>query len=429
MRWINVPEEGLSLRKVRQLTNRNVNLSREVEEAVTNILNQVREGGDAAVKELTRRFDHVELDDLRVSEEEIEEAVQSVDPEFMAVLQEARDNIETFHREQIRKSWIKEFRPGVRLGEQFVPIQRVGVYVPGGRAAYPSTVLMDTVPAMVAGCPSVAMTTPPGPDGRVNPHILAAARVAGVKEIYKAGGAQGIAMLAYGTETVEPVFKIVGPGNAFVAMAKRLVFGQVGIDMIAGPSEVCCVADGTANAEWIAADLLSQAEHDPRAAVFLITTDEAFGRRVEEEMNRQMKELSRYEIIRSSVEDYACAFVCQTPEQCFDIVNKIAPEHLEVELENPESYLPLIKNAGAIFLGAYTSEPLGDYMAGPNHTLPTSGTAAFSSPLGVYDFVKHSSVECYSKEAFRGISRKVQLFARAEGLTGHARAMEVRDED
>ena len=429
MKWINAVEKNLTLREVRQLTNRNVNLSKDVEEAVAGIIRQVREGGDEAIRELTRKFDKVELDSFRVTEEEIQEAVNQVSPEFLNVLREAKENIETFHREQVRKSWIKEFRPGVRLGEQFVPIERVGVYVPGGRAAYPSTVLMDTVPAMVAGCPSVAMTTPPGPDGKVNPNILAAAYVAGVKEIYKVGGAQGIAMLAYGTETVEPVCKIVGPGNAFVAMAKSQVFGQVGIDMIAGPSEVCCVADETANPEWVAADLLSQAEHDPRAAVFLITTSGAFGRQVEQAMERQMKELPRYEIIRSSVGDYARAFLCRDYEQCFDVVNNIAPEHLEVELENPEQYLPLIKNAGAIFLGRYTSEPLGDYMAGPNHTLPTSGTAAFSSPLGVYDFVKHSSVEYYSEEAFRKISAKVQMFANAEGLSAHARAMEVRDEE
>ena len=287
---------------------------------------------------------------------------------------------------------------------------------------------MDTVPAVVAGCPSIAMATPPGRDGKVHPNILAAAYVAGVKEIYKAGGAQAVAMLAYGTETVEPVFKIAGPGNAFVAMAKRLVYGTVGIDMIAGPSEVCCVADGSANPKWIAADLLSQAEHDPRAAVFLITTDAAFGRAVEAEMEAQMKELPRCEIIRSSVGDYAKAFLCRDAAQCFDVVNKIAPEHLEIELPDPERYLPLVKNAGAIFLGKFTSEPIGDYMAGPNHTLPTSGTAAFSSPLGVYDFVKHSSVEIYTEEAFRQISAKVQRFARAEGLEAHARAMEVRDE-
>lgn len=361
-----------------------------------------------------------------MTEEEIEEALTLIEPGMLDVLKEARDNIAAFHQEQKKESWIKEFRPGVRLGEQYEPIQRVGVYVPGGLAAYPSTVLMDTVPAFVAGCPSVVMTTPPGKDGEVNPNILAAAYVSGVKEIYKVGGAQGIAMLAYGTETVEPVFKIAGPGNAFVAMAKRLVFGTVGIDMIAGPSEVCCVADGSANPEWIAADLLSQAEHDRRAAVFLITPDADFGKKVEEAMTRQTKERNRKDIIESSIGDYAKAFLCQTPEECFDIVNKIAPEHLEIELPDPEKYLPLVVNAGAIFLGKWTSEPLGDYMAGPNHTLPTSGTAAFSSPLGVYDFMKHSSVEIYNKEAFHAVAPKVMKLALAEGLDAHAAAVEVR---
>ena len=429
MEWITVPEEGLTLREVRRMTNRAVNLSPDVERAAAAILEDVRQNGDEAVRRLTKQFDGADLADFRVSEEEIEEAAAGVGEDFLAVLREAKDNIETYHREQMRESWIKEFRPGVRLGEQYEPIQRVGVYVPGGRAAYPSTVLMDTVPAVVAGCPSIAMTTPPGKDGKVNPNILAAAYVAGVKEIYKVGGAQGIAMLAYGTETVEPVFKIAGPGNAFVAMAKRLVYGTVGIDMIAGPSEVCCVADGSANPKWIAADLLSQAEHDPRAAVFLITTDAAFGKAVQAEMEAQMQALPRYEIMKQSVGDYAKAFLCRDAAQCFDVVNKIAPEHLEIELPDPEQYLPLVKNAGAIFLGKYTSEPIGDYMAGPNHTLPTSGTAAFSSPLGVYDFVKHSSVEIYTEEAFRRISKKVQRFALAEGLGAHAHAMEVRDED
>lgn len=429
MEWITVPEEGLTLREVRRMTNRAVNLSSDVERAAAAILEDVRQNGDEAVRRLTKQFDGADLADFRVSEEEIEEAAAGVGEDFLAVLREAKDNIETYHREQVRKSWIKEFRPGVRLGEQYEPIQRVGVYVPGGRAAYPSTVLMDTVPAVVAGCPSIAMTTPPGKDGKVNPNILAAAYVAGVKEIYKVGGAQGIAMLAYGTETVEPVFKIAGPGNAFVAMAKRLVYGTVGIDMIAGPSEVCCVADGSANPKWIAADLLSQAEHDPRAAVFLITTDAAFGKAVQAEMEAQMQALPRYEIMKQSVGDYAKAFLCRDAAQCFDVVNKIAPEHLEIELPDPEQYLPLVKNAGAIFLGKYTSESIGDYMAGPNHTLPTSGTAAFSSPLGVYDFVKHSSVEIYTEEAFRRISKKVQRFALAEGLGAHAHAMEVRDED
>lgn len=429
MEWLTVPDKGFSLREVRRLTNRNVNLSKDVENAVTAILEQVRDGGDEAIRALTKKFDKVDLADFRVTEEEIAEAREKAGADFIAVLEEAKANIEAYHKEQVRKSWVKEFRPGVRLGEQYEPIQRVGVYVPGGLAAYPSTVLMDTVPAFVAGCPSVAMTTPPGKDGKVNANILAAASVAGVKEIYKVGGAQGIAMLAYGTETVEPVFKIAGPGNAFVAMAKRLVFGTVGIDMIAGPSEVCCVADGTANPRWIAADLLSQAEHDPRAAVFLITPDAAFGKAVQKEMEEQMKALPRCEIIKSSVGNYAKAFLCKDIPQCFDIVNKVAPEHLEIEVENPEQYLPLVVNAGAIFLGHYTSEPIGDYMAGPNHTLPTSGTAAFSSPLGVYDFVKHSSVEIYTKEAFQQVSPKVQAFAMREGLQAHAHAMAVRDED
>lgn len=426
MKWITVPEEGLSLRDVRRLTERSVNLSAEVEASVSAILKDVRENGDAAVRALTEKFDGVILSDFRVTEEEIEEALTLIEPGMLDVLKEARDNIAAFHQEQKKESWIKEFRPGVRLGEQYEPIQRVGVYVPGVLAAYPSTVLMDTVPAFVAGCPSVVMTTPPGKDGEVNPNILAAAYVSGVKEIYKVGGAQGIAMLAYGTETVEPVFKIAGPGNAFVAMAKRLVFGTVGIDMIAGPSEVCCVADGSANPEWIAADLLSQAEHDRRAAVFLITPDADFGKKVEEAMTRQTKERNRKDIIESSIGDYAKAFLCQTPEECFDIVNKIAPEHLEIELPDPEKYLPLVVNAGAIFLGKWTSEPLGDYMAGPNHTLPTSGTAAFSSPLGVYDFMKHSSVEIYNKEAFHAVAPKVMKLALAEGLDAHAAAVEVR---
>ena len=429
MEWIDVPEQGLTLREVRRLTKRDVNLSPDVEKTVADIIRQVREGGDKAVRALTKKFDGVELKSLKVEEEEIEEALRQTDREFIAILKEARNNIEAYHKEQIRNSWIRTFRPGVRLGEQYQPIQRVGVYVPGGLAAYPSTVLMDTVPAVTAGCPSIVMTTPPGKDGKVNPNILAAASVAGIKEIYKVGGAQGIAMLAYGTETVEPVFKIAGPGNAFVAMAKRLVFGTVGIDMIAGPSEVCCVADGSADPEWVAADLLSQAEHDRRAAVFLITTDTGFGKQVEEAMKRQMKTLPRREIIESSVGEYAKAFLCRDMKQCIDIVNKVAPEHLELEVENPEKYIPEVINAGAIFVGKYTSEPLGDYIAGPNHTLPTSGTAAFSSPLGVYDFVKHSSVEIYDREAFLAVSKKVQKFALAEGLQAHAAAMAVRDEN
>lgn len=429
MEWINVSKKTPTLREIRRLTNRDVNLSDEIEDIVLGILKQVRSDGDQAIRALTKQFDGVNLESFRVTEDEIQEGLEKVTPAFLEVLKEAKNNIEVFHREQILKSWRKEFRDGVTLGEQFTPIQRIGVYVPGGRAAYPSTVLMDVIPAIVAGCPSVAMTTPPEKDGKINPNVLAAAYIAGIKEIYKVGGAQGIGMLAYGTETVEPVFKIVGPGNAFVAMAKRLVFGTVGIDMIAGPSEVCCIADGNANPIWVAADLLSQAEHDPRAAVFLVTTDEEFGEDVVKEMKRQAALLSRYEVIKSSVQNYGKVFLCKDIDQCFDIVNKIAPEHLEINLPDPGKYLPLVLNAGAIFLGKFTSEPIGDYMAGPNHTLPTSGTAAFSSPLGAYDFVKHSSIESYTEEAFHKISEKVQIFANAEGLQAHANAMGVRDEE
>ena len=397
---------------------------------VSGVLQDIKENGDEAIKKYEEKFDHVKLSSLEVSEEEINEAFDSISSDLKASLEQAHHNIAVFHEAQkFGEGQHIETCKGVTCWQKSIAIEKVGLYIPGGTAPLFSTVLMLATPAKIAGCKEIVLCTPPNKEGKVNPAILAAAKIAGVSKIYKAGGVQAIGAMAYGTETVEPVFKIVGPGNAFVAMAKRLVFGTVGIDMIAGPSEVCCVADGSANPKWIAADLLSQAEHDPRAAVFLITPDKDFGLAVQKEMEKQMKELSRYEIMKSSVDQYAKAFLCKDAEQCFDIVNKIAPEHLEVELPDPKKYLPLIYNAGAIFLGKYTSEPIGDYMAGPNHTLPTSGTAAFSSPLGVYDFVKHSSVECYSEEAFRKISKKVQLFAKAEGLTAHAHAMEVRDED
>ena len=314
----------------------------------------------------------------------------------------------------------------MHLGTKFTPIQRVGVYVPGGTAAYPSTVLMDTIPAQVAGVPSLAVFTPPDRDGSVNPYILAAASVAGVKEIYKIGGAQGIAAAAYGTETVEPVFKIVGPGNAYVAMAKRLVFGLVGIDMIAGPSEVGILADDSANPVWIAADMLAQAEHDRRAALFLVTPSEQLAEAVEGEVRRQVKELKRSNIAEAAVNDYGKIFITEDKEQAVEIMNRIAPEHLEILFEEPASYIPAIVNAGAIFIGSYTPEPLGDYFAGPNHTLPTMGTAAFSSPLGVYDFVKRSSLLQYDQQAFTAVAEKVAVFADVEGLEAHGLAMRRR---
>lgn len=426
MEWIEVPSEGLTLRDIRKITKRDQSESAAIRESVEAILQAVQDTGDAAVRELTEKFDGVRLDSFLVAPEEIDEATKKVGPEFMAVLQEAADNIRTYHQRQVQKTWMDTFRPGVRLGAKFTPIQRVGVYVPGGTAAYPSTVLMDTIPAHVAGVPSIAVFTPPAKDGSVNPYILAAAHVAGATEIYKVGGAQGIAAAAFGTESIPPVFKIVGPGNAYVAMAKRLVFGTVGIDMIAGPSEVGILADHDANPVWVAADLLAQAEHDRRAAVFLVTPSAALAHAVEAEVQRQLEELPRKEIAAASVENHAKVFITKDKDQAVSIMNLIAPEHLEIEFSDAEAYVDKIINAGAIFIGSYTTEPLGDYFAGPNHTLPTMGTAAFSSPLGVYDFVKRSSLLQYNKEAFEAVADKVIRFANVEGLQAHGLAVRRR---
>ncbi len=426
MEWIEVPNKGLTLRDIRKITKRDQSESAAIRESVEAILQAVQDTGDAAVRELTEKFDGVRLDSFLVAPEEIDEATKKVGPEFMAVLQEAADNIRTYHQRQVQKTWMDTFRPGVRLGAKFTPIQRVGVYVPGGTAAYPSTVLMDTIPAHVAGVPSIAVFTPPAKDGSVNPYILAAAHVAGATEIYKVGGAQGIAAAAFGTESIPPVFKIVGPGNAYVAMAKRLVFGTVGIDMIAGPSEVGILADHDANPVWVAADLLAQAEHDRRAAVFLVTPSTALAHAVEAEVQRQLEELPRKEIAAASVENHAKVFITKDKDQAVSIMNLIAPEHLEIEFSDAEAYVDKIINAGAIFIGSYTTEPLGDYFAGPNHTLPTMGTAAFSSPLGVYDFVKRSSLLQYNKEAFEAVADKVIRFANVEGLQAHGLAVRRR---
>lgn len=426
MEWIEVPSEGLTLRDIRKITKRDQSESAAIRESVEAILQAVQDTGDAAVRELTEKFDGVRLDSFLVAPEEIDEATKKVGPEFMAVLQEAADNIRKYHQRQVQTTWMDTFRPGVRLGAKFTPIQRVGVYVPGGTAAYPSTVLMDTIPAHVAGVPSIAVFTPPAKDGSVNPYILAAAHVAGATEIYKVGGAQGIAAAAFGTESIPPVFKIVGPGNAYVAMAKRLVFGTVGIDMIAGPSEVGILADHDANPVWVAADLLAQAEHDRRAAVFLVTPSAALAHAVEAEVQRQLEELPRKEIAAASVENHAKVFITKDKDQAVSIMNLIAPEHLEIEFSDAEAYVDKIVNAGAIFIGSYTTEPLGDYFAGPNHTLPTMGTAAFSSPLGVYDFVKRSSLLQYNKEAFEAVADKVIRFANVEGLQAHGLAVRRR---
>lgn len=426
MEWIEVPEEGLTLRQVRAITARNQSESEAIRQRVEHILQAVQERGDEALKEFTAIFDGPFLDSFLVTEEEIDAAVAAVGPDFMAVLEEAADNIRTYHERQVETTWMDTFRPGVRLGAKFTPIQRVGVYVPGGTAAYPSTVLMDIIPAHVAGVPSIAVFTPPRKDGSVNPYILAAARVAGATEIYRAGGAQGVAAAAFGTESIPPVFKIVGPGNAYVAMAKRLVFGTVGIDMIAGPSEVGVLADDTANPVWVAADLLAQAEHDARAAVFLVTPSRALAEAVEAEVRRQLDELPRRDIAAPSVEQYGKIFVTKDMNQAVEVMNLIAPEHLELDTADAEALAGDIVNAGAIFIGPYTPEPIGDYFAGPNHTLPTMGTAAFSSPLGVYDFVKRSSLLQYDKEAFEAVAEKVMAFANVEGLQAHGLAVKRR---
>ena len=426
MEWIDVPSEGLTLRDIRRITKRDQAESEDIRKAVEAILADIEQRGDAAVREYTKRFDGVDLDSFLVSPEEIDHAVDIVGPDFMAILEEATANIRAYHERQVEKTWIDTFRPGVRLGAKFTPIQRVGVYVPGGTAAYPSTVLMDTIPAHVAGVPSIAVFSPPAKDGSVNPYILAAAHVAGATEIYKVGGAQGIAAAAYGTESIPPVFKIVGPGNAYVAMAKRLVFGTVGIDMIAGPSEVGVLADHDANPVWVAADLLAQAEHDRRAAVFLVTPSAAFASEVEAEVRRQLEELPRKDIAAESIEKHAKFFIVKDKDQAVDIMNLIAPEHLEIAFSDAEAWAQKIVNAGAIFMGPYTTEPLGDYFAGPNHTLPTMGTAAFSSPLGVYDFVKRSSLLEYDKDAFGAVADKVMRFANVEGLQAHGLAVRRR---
>jgi len=400
-----------------------------VHEKVLSIISTVREKGDAALIDYTQQFDGCTLKSLRVSEAEMQEALLKVDDKTLAVLKEAAENIRAFHEKQLEKTWTYSPNPGIVLGQHITAIERVGLYVPGGKAAYPSTVLMDAIPAQVAGVDSLVMTTPPGKDGKINPTILAAAQVAGITEIYKVGGAQAIAALAYGTESINPVQKIVGPGNIFVATAKKEVFGKVNIDMIAGPSEVLIIADKNANPRFAAADLLAQAEHDEQAMPILVTTDADFAKATEKEVYRQIKaDLSRKEIAFSSVENFGFIFLCDTLDDAFTLSNAIAPEHLELLLPDAESYLDKVRNAGAIFMGPFTPEPLGDYFAGPNHTLPTSGTAKFSSPLGVYDFQKKSSIISYSKENLEAIYSKVALFARSEGLDAHAKSVERRFE-
>lgn len=404
------------------------NLSANVEETVAEIIENVKKNGDKALFEYCEKFDGVTLSSLVVTEEEIDKAFETVEPEFIAVLEEAAENIRKFHSAQVRNSFIINDKNGVVMGQKIIPLDRVGLYVPGGTAAYPSTVLMDSIPAKIAGCPELFMVTPPSKDGSVRPEILAAAKIAGVDKIYKIGGAQAVAALAYGTETVKKVDKIVGPGNAFVAEAKKQVFGRVAIDMIAGPSEILIVADGSCNPEFVAADMLSQAEHDKNATAVLVTDDGDFAKKVSEQLELQIPALPRAEIARASIDNNGKIIVAENLLSAIDIANEIAPEHLELCVDNPFDYLDRIRHAGSIFMGKNCPEALGDYFAGPNHTLPTSGTAKFSSPLSVDDFVKKSQYTYFTADALERVAGKVALFAEKEGLSAHARSATVRFE-
>ena len=399
-----------------------------VEAAVADIIAAVRARGDQAVLDFTQRFDGVRPEPMLVSQQEVEEAFAAVEPEFLAVLEQAAQNIRAFHSRQVRNSFVIADRPGIVLGQKVTPIEKVGIYVPGGTAAYPSTVLMDTIPAKIAGCPRIVMVTPPGKDGKLNPAILAAAKIAGVNAVYKVGGAQAIAALAYGTESIPKVDKIVGPGNAFVAEAKKQVFGMVSIDMIAGPSEILVIADGKSNPVHVAADLLSQAEHDKLASAVLVTDSEELAEAVSQELERQLPKLPREEIARASIENNGKIIVADTLMQGIEIANEIAPEHLELMVDDPFAYLDAVKNAGSIFMGRSCPEALGDYFAGPNHTLPTSGTARFSSPLSVDDFVKKSQFSYYTADALGAVADKIAAFAEKESLRAHGRSVTIRKE-
>jgi len=403
-----------------------------VADTVAKILKNVRERGDEALREYTERFDHATPESLIVTKEEMQEALDAInatDPAFMGVLEKAAANIRKFHARQVRNSFIINDEPGIVMGQKVIPVDRAGLYVPGGTATYPSTVLMDVIPAKIAGVKEVILTTPPGRDGKINPAILAAASVAGADRIVKTGGAQAIAALAYGTESVPRVDKIVGPGNAYVAEAKRQVYGTVAIDMIAGPSEILVAADGKSNPAWLAADLLSQAEHDKVASAVLVTDSMELAEKVRDELERQIPLLERSEIARESIDRNGKIIVAEDLRTVIEIANEIAPEHLELCVDNPFDYLDSIRHAGSIFLGRHCPEALGDYLAGPNHTLPTQGTARFSSPLSVDDFVKKTQYTYYTKEALARVAEDVAAFARKEGLGGHARSATIRTEE
>ncbi|WP_152395663.1 histidinol dehydrogenase [Paenibacillus guangzhouensis] len=412
-------------------------LQREVEygtpeqnQSVKKIVEHVKQEGDAALLRYTAEHDRVQLQSsqLRVTEEEIQAAYSQVEDSFVTAIRKAADNIRVYHEKQKRTSWFDLQPDGTMLGQIIRPLRRVGVYVPGGKAAYPSSVLMNVIPAQVAGVPEIVMVTPPATGGKegIDPYILVAAAEAGVKELYRVGGAQAIAALAYGTETIAPVDKICGPGNIYVALAKREVYGAVDIDSMAGPSEIAVLADDSANASYVAADLLSQAEHDEMASAILVTTSMANAEAVASEVSRQVAELPRRSIAQASIDQYGAIIVVDSIEEGIQVINRMAPEHLEVMVEEPMRYLGLIENAGAIFLGPYSSEPVGDYLAGPNHIIPTNGTARYSSPVDVDDFIKKSSLIHYSKEALLANGATIMELARHEGLEGHARAIQIR---
>ena len=415
--------------KPEEILNRDIRAEKNVEDVVDAIIADVRTRGDDALKDYALKFDGATIENLQVTQAEIDEAFAGMDPYFLETLRQAAENIEQFHRQQVHKNFVMNDRPGIVLGQKYTPIEKAGVYVPGGTAAYPSTVLMDVIPAKVAGVSEIVMTTPAGKDGKVNPVILAAAATAGVTKIFKTGGAQAVAALAYGTESIPKVDKIVGPGNAFVAEAKKQVFGRVAIDMVAGPSEILVVADDTNDPRVIAADLLSQAEHDRNASAVLVTDSMTFAQQVQAELERQLPALPRYEIARASIDRNGKIIVAPGDlMKAIDIANEIAPEHLELCVDQPFDYLDRIRHAGSIFLGKHCPEALGDYMAGPNHTLPTSGTARFSSPLSVDDFVKKTQFTYFTGDALAQVADKVALFARQEGLEAHARSALARKE-
>ena len=410
------------------LLKRSPNNYGEYEQGVQEILDRVKNEKDQAIFDYTKKFDQAEINaqNIKVTEEEIKEAYELADPKLIEIIRKALKNIESYHKKQRQFSWFDSQPDGTILGQKVTPLHRVGVYVPGGKAVYPSSVLMNIVPAKVAGVDEIIMVTPPGKDGKVTPNTLIAAHEAGATAIYKVGGAQAIGALAYGTESIPKVDKIVGPGNIYVALAKKAVYGHVSIDAIAGPSEILVIADETANPRYVAADLLSQAEHDELASAILVTTSEELAQKVSDQVDGFLKELSRSEIIQKSLDNYGYILVADTMDDVIDIANDIASEHLEIQTKNPYDVMTKIRNAGAIFIGEYSSEPLGDYFAGPNHVLPTNGTAKFFSALSVDDFIKKSSIISYSKDALQNIHKDIEAFAEAEQLTAHANSIKVR---